>query len=74
MGPPNVEVPAKPRSSTKTSNTFGAPDGALTSNLGGGVAFRISSVFEGLGRGSAIGKTVRSIVPSTSSAQSCEKN
>lgn len=59
-GPPNIEAPAKPRSSTKISNTLGAPDGALTLNRSGGVALRISRVFEGLRRGSASGKTVRS--------------
>ncbi len=42
-GPPNALVPAKPRSSTRTSSTLGAPFGAFTSKRGGGVALRASS-------------------------------
>ena len=44
-----------------TMITFGAPSGAFTSNRGGAFASRASSVVMVGGRGSGIGKTVRSI-------------
>src|SRR3990172_3848631 len=61
-GPPKVADAPKPTSSIRTITTFGAPLGAWTSKRGGGFTLRASSsVYAGLG-GSAIGRTVRSIV------------
>jgi hypothetical protein len=48
MGPPNVLVPPKPRSSISTITTLGASLGALTSNRGGALALRASSSAEAL--------------------------
>ena len=43
IGPPKALGMPKPMSSMSTTTTFGAPDGALTSKRGGGVALRASS-------------------------------
>jgi hypothetical protein len=48
-------------SSSKTTTTFGAPFGALTSNLGGAFALRASSSVIVGGLGSGTGSTVLSI-------------
>ena len=50
-------------SSISTMTTFGAPSGALTSNRGGAVASRASSVVIVGGVAPTIGRTVRSNPP-----------
>ncbi len=60
IGPPKALDCPKPMSSSRTTTTFGAPWGALTSKRAGGFTSRaLSSVMTG-GCGSGIGRTVRS--------------
>src|SRR6266436_9147054 len=61
MGPPKALDWPNPMSSINTMSTFGAPAGALTSNRGGGVAFRTSNTVLCGYWGSGIGSTVRSV-------------
>src|SRR5262245_25826327 len=68
IGPPNALDWPKPMSSISTMSTLGAPAGAFTWNLGGGVALRAStSVIVGL-TGSGIGSAVRSVGTTTRGA------
>ena len=60
IGPPKALDWPNPMSSMRTISTFGAPAGALTSNRGGGVAFRTSSTVLWGFWGSGIGNAVRS--------------
>jgi hypothetical protein len=59
-GPPKVLGTPKPRSSTRTITTFGAPAGAFTSKRGGIAALRASSSVMGGFAGARTGSTVRS--------------
>jgi hypothetical protein len=61
-GPPKALDCPNPISSMRIMRTFGAPAGALTSNRGGGVAFRTSTIVLCGIRGSGIGSAVRSNV------------
>src|SRR6266699_3137065 len=71
MGPPKALDWPKPMSSISTMSTLGALAGALTSNRGGGVAFRaLSTVLCGYW-GSGIGSTVRSVGSTTLAGAAC---
>src|SRR6266446_297188 len=65
MGPPEALDWPKPMSSIRTIRTFGALAGALTSNRGGGVAFRASNTVLCGYWGSGIGSRVRSVDSTT---------
>ena len=60
MTPPKALVPPKPRSSNRMTTTLGASLGALTSNTGGALASRASSVVIGGYQGPLMGSSVRS--------------
>src|ERR1700730_11769146 len=61
MGPPKALDCPNPMSSISTMSTLGALDGALTSNRGGGVAFRASNTVLWGHWGSGIGSTWRAV-------------
>src|SRR2546422_1029121 len=65
MGPPKALDWPNPMSSISTMRTLGALAGALTSNRGGGVVFRTSSMVLCGYWGSGIGSTVRSLGTTT---------
>ena len=67
IGPPKALDWPKPMSSISTISTLGALAGALTSNRGGALALRASSVVIGASFGSGIGRTVRSRLSAASS-------
>src|SRR5574343_213549 len=60
IGPPKALDCPNPISSIRTIRILGAPAGALTSNLGGGVAFLTLKILLWGYFGSAIGSVVRS--------------
>src|ERR1700730_13885759 len=65
MGPPKAPDWPTPMSSISTMRTLGTLAGALTSNRGGGVAFRASNTVLCGYWGSGSGSTVRSVGSTT---------
>jgi hypothetical protein len=68
IGPPKALLWPKPMSSINTITTFGAPSGAWTSNRGGAVASRASSVVIVGAVAPTIGSTLRSNPPAWTGA------